>query len=228
MVKIDRYYWVNLDRSIHRRAMMEEQFKKFRHLNGNAVRVSAVDGSTLNVNTKVFNYEGIDYELSYYGLGSLLKQKQDFPGYELTYGALGFWLTHLNIFRTSVKTNQTYLVLDDDLIICSKFDDTVDGVLRELPDDFDFCYLSTLTPRSLRWWEGVNYSKHLEIPKGGIFGPNGYIVSPKGAKKLLDNLKVIDRQLDSALWQLQGTINFYKSKDNIVNTNSDLKSEIQK
>jgi GR25 family glycosyltransferase involved in LPS biosynthesis len=215
-MKINKYFYVNVDDKMDRKIFMESQILKSKILTDNIVRYSAVDGKKIDLGN-------IPYDITPNAINDLHKTKHDFPGLQLTIGALGFWYTHISILKMSIDLNETLLILDDDVYIKDSFDLDLNDVLSELPEDFDFCYLSRLNLDNQK----KQYSKHLHIPIAHIFGPNGYIVSPNGSKKILNHIFPISCQMDTRLIEIQKYINFYASNDNLVYWNSNIESTIQ-
>jgi GR25 family glycosyltransferase involved in LPS biosynthesis len=215
-MKIDKYFYVNMDDQTERKSFMENQILKSKILTDNITRYPAIDGRKIDLNN-------ISYSITRNAINDLHKSKHDYPGLQLTIGALGFWYTHISILKMSIDLNETLLILDDDVYIKNSFDTDLDNVLSELPEDFDFCYLSRLNIDNQK----KQYSKHLHIPIAHIFGPNGYIVSPNGSKKILNHIFPISCQMDTRLIEIQEHINFYASNDNLVYWNNNIKSTIQ-
>ena len=79
------------------------------------------------------------------------------------------------------------LIMEDDAILVDGFVDRLREVLRELPRDFHFCSLGYSRPRSA---PVVPCSSHVGIPSM-LWYLTGYLVSPGGAKYLLDSLPVV-------------------------------------
>ena len=150
---------------------------------------------------------------------------KELGGLVMTYGALGYWVTICDLFNLAIENNQTYFVMDDDQIINNNFDALLEKVLNELPEDFDFCYTSTLTPQSM--YEVEPYSENLHKPKTALWGPNSFIVSPKGAKNILDKILPIKYQIDTQLYLLINRVNYYFSNVNLTTYNPTLQSTIQ-
>ena len=205
-LNIDEYFFVNLDRRKDRLAFITNQISKSKILTEKIKKWTAVDGRDVNPNwmpRKMLTKKAYEDILS------------DFPttwGLSVTPGALGFYLTHTKIFEYALSENKIIFIMDDDVDVSLNFDTEINEILNELPDTFDFCYLGYFdTPH-----EKIHYSKKLFIPRGQFCGPHGYILSPKGAKKLLDLIFPIDIQLDSKLYTIQGDIEYYAAYDRLT------------
>jgi len=205
-INIDEYFFVNLDRRKDRLAFITNEIYKSKILKENIKKWTAVDGRSVNpdwIPRKILTKKAYEDILS------------DFPtswGLSLTPGALGFYLTHTKIFEYALSENKNIFVMDDDVDVNLNFDIEINEILNELPNTFDFCYLGYFdTP-----YEKIPYSKKLFIPRGQFCGPHGYILSPKGAKKLLDLIFPMDIQLDSKLYMIQQDIEYYAAYDRLA------------
>lgn len=215
-MKIDKFFYVNMDSQTDRKTFMENEILKSEVLKNNIERLSAVDGSKIDLND-------IPYPITKESLSDIHKTNHIYVGLQMTLGALGFWYTHVSIFNMSIENNETILILDDDVYIKNNFDSMLETVLNELPESFDFCYLSRLNLDNRK----EHYSKHLHKPIAHIFGPNGYIVTPKGSKNILNNIFPISCQMDTRLIEIQDKVEFYSVNDNLVYRNNNIKSTIQ-
>jgi len=214
---IDEYFLVNLDRRKDRLEFISEEIKKSKLLSDRIKKWTAVDGREVNpgwipyslINKK--SYEDI------------VSGKPVVSGLSMTPGALGFYLTHTKLFEYSVEHNKTIYVMDDDVDINPKFDQDIKEILQELPNSFDFCYLGYYDTV----YEKIPFSKKLFVPKGQFCGPHGYVVSPKGAKKILELIYPIDIQLDSKLYMLQDKVEYYAAHEKLVRYIDNLYTDIQ-
>ena len=219
-MKIDKFYYINLDGDTIREDLLLKEIKKSEILSNNIQRISAINGKQLDL----FN---LKYELTEEAFMDITTNSRikELGGLVMTYGALGYWVTICDLFNLAIENNQTYFVMDDDQIINNNFDALLEKVLNELPEDFDFCYTSTLTPQSM--YEVEPYSENLHKPKTALWGPNSFIVSPKGDKNILDKILPIKYQIDTQLYLLINRVNYYVSNVNLTTYNPTLQSTIQ-
>lgn len=219
-MEINKFFYINLDGDKEREDLLLKEISKSKILSTNIERISAVNGKKLNLTN-------LPYELTEEAYNDITTNSRikELGGLVMTYGGLGYWVTFCDLLNLSIKNNETYFVMDDDQIVNSNFDLMLENVLNELPDDFDFCYTSTLTPQSM--YELEAYSDNLHKPKTAIWGPNSFIVSPNGAKNILDKILPIKYQNDTQLHLLIGRINYYVSNTNLTTYNPNLKSTIQ-
>lgn len=219
-MKIDKYFYINVEGEIKREELLLKEISKSKILSKNIQKISGVNGKLLKLSE-------IKYVLTYEAYIDITtnSRAKEFPGFVMTYGALGYWITICDIFESAIKNNETYFVMDDDQIVNDDFDILLEHVINELPKDFDFCYTSTLTPQYM--YELEPYTSNLHIPKTALWGPNSFIISPNGAKNILDKIMPIQHQIDTHLHRLINIVNYYVTNVNLTTYNPTLKSTIQ-
>ena len=125
-----------------------------------------------------------------------------FTAIEHNNGRVGCALSHIELWKKCIDNNM--MVFEDDTIFKINYNKNIEIILNNLPDDFDIVYL--------------NSSKDIVInPYNNLFskirakctGTWNYILSPKGAKKLLDFITPYNksRQIDT---QMSGLIHKHK------------------
>lgn len=219
-MKIDKFFYINLDGDTKREELLLKEISKSETLTKHIQRISAVNGKQLDLSN--LKYELTDEAYKDITTNNRIKE---LGGLVMTYGALGYWVTICDLFNMSIENNETYFVMDDDQIVNTDFDVLLKNVLNELPEDFDFCYTSTLTPQNMYKLE--SYSDNLHKPKTALWGPNSFIVSPKGAKNILEKILPIKYQIDTQLYLLINRVDFYVSNINLTVYNPTLESTIQ-
>ena len=219
-MKIDKFFYINLDGDVRREELLLKEISKSKILSNNIRRISAVNGKQLDLSK-------IKYELTEEAYNDITTNSRikELGGLVMTYGALGYWVTICDLFNLAIENNETYFVMDDDQIVSDNFDMLLENILKELPEDFDFCYTSTLTPQNM--YELEPYSNNLHKPKTALWGPNSFIVSPNGAKNILDKILPIKYQIDTQLYLLINRVNYYVSNVNLTRYNPTLESTIQ-
>ena len=99
-------------------------------------------------------------------------------------GVIGCSLSHLNIWLNFVTSHQNNLiVLEDDIDLTNNFKVKIALLLNNLPEDYDICYLQlrdNLDPSFKR--KTINKYLRNGSPQ---YGTVGYIISRKGANKLI-------------------------------------------
>ncbi len=144
-------------------------------------------------------------------------------GLSLTQGGLGVLLTYKKLFEKISELDSPAITFEDDTHIKDNFDYYLEKVLTELPDDFDLCYLGYGEIKI----ETEKYSDHLSKPKGIVTCLPSLLISPKGAKNLLEILKNIDNQIDTAIYTKGKHLNLFVSNEKIVSVKNEFKTDIQ-
>lgn len=216
-INIDDYFFVNLDRRQDRLDFICKQIKKSNLLNEKIKKWTGIDGRNVNpdwIPSSILTKRAYDDITS--GLPVV-------RGLSVTPGGLGFYLTHTKLFEYSAENNRVLFVMDDDINVNENFDQELHEILNELPETFDFCYLGYYdTP-----YEKIPYSSKLFKPRGQFCGPHGYIISPKGAKKLLSLIYPIDIQLDSKLYTIQNQVEYYAAYERLATYMDEYPTDIQ-
>lgn len=111
-------------------------------------------------------------------------------------------ITHMQIWELAVKNKNRYtMIFEDDVVLNKNFNKYFDTCLKNVPDDFDVLYLgamaayeNNLCSAFISLFCGVlpgNYTDvndYIKIPHVAV-GAHAYIVSLKGAERLLALLK---------------------------------------
>lgn len=190
MDNIDKIYYINLDRRTDR----NEHLKKITKGMHNVQRVSAVDGKTLDldkINKNIITGKGINdakYNKSLYS--------------PLTRGAIGCALSHRKIWLEIIKNKiQTALILEDDIRFDPNFDHKLNLYKKTWPKDYDIVFLG-YHPASIKY---INKNAFEESDGDyfalatHVYGLFGYIISYKGAEKLL-KIFPLDMQIDTDIF----------------------------
>ena len=139
--------------------------------------------------------------------------------HSLTRGGLGCFLSHSNLAKQllSDTTNDAYLIFEDDTTILPFTYNKITDALNNLPDDWDMVLFYTIRAVGRK---SNNYFNKLK----SFWGMNCYIINKKGAKKIIDEVKLnkIDGQIDCYLSRMiqQDKLNVYSSKIHYVSCNS--------
>jgi len=116
----------------------------------------------------------------------------------LTWGGIGCAMSHIQLWEQVARTNKSTLILEDDVFLSKRFHQRVD-LLNVSPDDFSILYLGAppFTYASSKPHGMTNYLRRVFDHNYGTFG---YVVSPKGARLLLQmKLLPLQYQIDSYL-----------------------------
>ena len=116
-------------------------------------------------------------------------------------GQLGCFLSHFQLWKYIIKSNlDLAIILEDDVKIYNNFNKIIDTVYENLPVKFDYVHLFIHPDKqNIQYLEGKDGDI---IPAEDNFGTVAYIVSLRGAKrlvKLTELLKIqapVDRQIN--------------------------------
>jgi glycosyl transferase family 25 len=151
------------------------------------------------------------------------KTRQRIHHYDLTRGAVGCYLSHLAIYKKLINSNLNYtIVFEDDSIMASDFYQRLINGLLVIPNDWDILLLGVMC---LKCDVEENY-----IKINRFWGTHGYLVSKKGATKLVEYLdKPISKQIDADISLLikRGVITVYGINPIIVAQDPAFGSDIQ-
>ena len=115
--KIDKIYYINLDRRPDRN---EHFIKQANKLNLNVIRFKAIDG---------LEYEFSDEEINMF-------KKSDFINTEAEKKIMGNQLSHFYILNEMIKNNYEYiLIFQDDVILRDDFNEQINNLMNNIPDD---------------------------------------------------------------------------------------------
>lgn len=152
--------------------------------------------------------------------------------HDLTSGAVGCFLSHLNIYQYIVNHNLDYsfIMEDDTKPTIYNYKQYIRHVSKHIPEDADVVLLHYILPQVNKYnIITVNTALSKVQPnKFQFWCLDSYIITKKGAKKILDNFNKITMQIDSFLTKLhrEGKINIYITNKQYT-TQSDNKTDIQ-
>ena len=145
---------------------------------------------------------------------------------------IGIWMSHYSLWQHIVKNNETnVLIMEDDAYPADDFNSRLPTLLEKIPKDFDMLYFGCIGSCDEQYnnfikffFGGSNknvYDQNNNDEMKEIIRPyfplalHGYMVSNKGAKKLLNNekFKKISYHIDFALPVL--IFNDFKSNFNV-------------
>jgi len=190
---IDDCYVINLDRRADR---METLYKNSPNLAGRIERFSAVEGRKLTLTPAI----------------ARLFRPHDFKWKK---AVMGCALSHLGLWNQLANEREEidrYLILEDDVKLSPEWEARWNAALPSLPADFDIIYLGGILPPNRAGFEQVKQrvNQHFSrVAENSCFGQNppnryfhwcayAYVLSKKGAKKVLEILKARDGYWTSA------------------------------
>lgn len=225
MVNIDNLYvfCISLNERDDRRERINNNFEFF-----NIIFFEAIDTRK----EKWKKYKNLIEEKSYQKL--ILNNEHNTREYhhDLTSGAVGCFLSHLNVYQYIINHKLEYsLILEDDTKpTIYNYKQYLHHISAYIPEDADIILLHYILPRVSKCdIHTINTAiSKVEPGKFQFWCLDSYIITRKGAKKILDNFKKITMQIDSFLAKLyrEGKINIYITNKQYT-TQSDNKTDIQ-
>ena len=199
----------------------KELIKKVSNYGLNAILLKGVNGKKLSV-------DEINENTSHYY--SILGPRS----------AIGIGMSHINAWKQFLQTNkENCIILEDDALFEDNFMEKLTIGLNNTPDDYDMLYIGCFgcqskynyhtIIRSRMIYEEVN--DYISIP-GVVNATHGYIISRKGAEKLIKYLdKNIYNHIDGCIndlyfkklltiYVLKKRIVYQSSTDTLVSTNT--------
>jgi GR25 family glycosyltransferase involved in LPS biosynthesis len=188
-----KLYYINLDKNEDRNNNIKNLISKFGFIN--SFRLSAISTKTqdeINTYKKYITNEAYD-KLQ---INNIKKSRDNH--YELSNGAVGCYLSHMEIYKDMIKNNIPYaIILEDDCVINNTKEQFWEKVSKiNIPNDTDICLM-----------HGIIYdnslTKNENINKVDFFlCLHFYVVTLEGAKKLVNSLLPIEMQIDSKISRL--------------------------
>ena len=180
-------YCINLDKRKDRWVKFSEQpaIKEMTQLK----RFSAVDGSKINI----FDNELISTKTVYNITNKTRRSHTEIDAV----GAIGASISHATVWKEFLDTNKEYcIIFEDDIIVPVNFKDmirTASESLRDLKDEFHVWLIHY----------GIFVNNTYKVVQGDwltptkFFGMGCYILSRKGAEKLLQSAYPIEMHIDA-------------------------------
>lgn len=181
-------YYINLDRRPDRNQKFINDIKDT-IFKDNYQRFSAVDGKQIAKNNVYFNrYHRFD-----------LQHKS---------GWIGCAESHIALWKICVEKNRHMLIFEDDPVFKPGYNKNMKIALTHLPKEYDIVYFHVNNKV-----EHIPYSNYFDKIIKHNYSTTNYIVSPRGAKKLLEHLSPYkpSNQIDILITKIteQGWISAY-------------------
>ena len=169
---------------------------------------------------KVFEYKNFIHRKSWKQLEETNQLKQRNYHHNLTNGAVGCFLSHIEILKHIVKNKIPYsLILEDDSEpTILNIQTYLDYIQKKIPANCDVLFLNYLSIKFTNENSNLIQNEFIE-PKNRntfkLFCTDSLIISYDGAKKILKNFDKITIQYDAFLCKLyrEGKITIYLVKD---------------
>jgi len=211
-----KHYWINLNKCSERKTFMENQFNK---LNINNVRVSAITPD--------------DFD-------NILEQKRPltckFKGCDSCEYEFACISSHIKALRCAIEdsNDEWFLIMEDDMTIPFNID--YHSLIKDAPEDSEIIQLHILYgPTVKTLYNELLLKKNIRFIKWQYLLPSAgmYIISRKGAEKLINKFYVNDKyDFSSCEYQivadvaLYSTINTYSTTIPYAYPNIDMGSTI--
>ena len=193
-----KIFYINLAHRTDRRDNVIKELDRFK-LNKQTERFNAVYGKNLDIEnipdciiSKKGKKDALDNNLRVY--------------VPLTKGGIGVALSHMALYKKIIEENLDYaLILEDDITLVEDFVEQFNTIVYHCPKDLDMLFLGYHNS-SIKY---ITKDLNEYICKSNkVFGLFGYIVSNKGAQKLL-SIFPITEQIDSEISNNMSIFNCY-------------------
>ena len=203
-------YVINLERRNDRLENFINQFDKSDLRNQNLIRHKGIDGAKLNMEKILLS--GLLSDRARREYDDLIRTKQRKYHHQLSIGAIGCYLSHVQIWETTILKNHAYsIILEDDFPIPINLSEEIDNLLHLIPKDWDIILLHhcLIGSTEKNGYRKVNRFQSLAA----------YMISKKGAQKIFKSGLVfpMSRQIDAFLSEMSDMrfINIYSSFNSI-------------
>lgn len=217
----DKIYYINLEEDKHKKTYFEKEITKSSFLSSTCKRYDAVIGRYLDIRL-VPNSIITDKAKN-----DIIAKKQKTYGISLTYGSLACALSHHLIYQECQNAHKPFLVLEDDIIIDENFDSDLLQIMKHAVNSgmqYDILYLGC---NEIPGFHKKIIDDILSKPMGLITGTYGYILSNSGAKKLLNTIFPLYKQIDSCISDHRDKFDLLCSTKKIVHVKTDFGSKTQ-
>lgn len=216
---VSKSYLINLDRRKDRLENFERNVKEKGLIFSNFERFPAIDAKTLS-DQYINSIIDPSARKSVFG-------KREYHEELNGKGSVGCYLSHITLWDIALSTNQTILIMEDDI-------NFVDGIMEKLQEISSFLPQSSSGELIL-----FNYQFNTKPEKINeyifkvkhFFGLGFYIITPEFVKKMQQFLFPLKYQIDSVLSFLSPFVNIYAVSDKngnpLVYQNSAFTSDAQ-
>lgn len=215
----NKIYFINLNKDINKKLYFMQQISNTIFKN-QCQQFIGVDGSVLDMRIAPKNL------ITESAVSDIVCGYQKVYGVSLTYGSFGCALSHYLIYQECAEQEKPYLIFEDDIIVNSVFNE---GMIKlqehttKIPYDMIYIGYNKLSSLSLSQYDDV-----LSKPSGLLTGLYGYIVSPQGARKLLNTIFPLNKQIDSSISDNMNKINVFCVTNPLVDVNTSFGSKTQR
>jgi GR25 family glycosyltransferase involved in LPS biosynthesis len=215
----EKIYFINLDEDENKKNFFYQQINKT-ILKDKCLRFPAINGKSIDINT-------IDNSIiSDYGRQCITSKRQKIFGISLTYGSLACALSHKKIWEECSIAQKPFLIFEDDIVPIKNFNLLFKKVINILFTlDYDLLYLGY---NEIPGFKKQDVNHVISKPSGLITGNYAYILSPKGAQKLLSTIFPLNKQFDSSISDNISSFKLFCSKTKLISANLSFGSKTQR
>ena len=139
----------------------------------------------------------------------------------MTRGMIGCYLSHCHLWLDLLdsKTNETMLILEDDIKLCDDFYTKLKTSLDNLPEDWDILLIGR---RIIEPEKTIKINEHIGKLNSLYYGTHGYFINSKTVEKIKDITKLdsMDSPFDIKMSLLKDRINIYLTNEELVTSHS--------
>ena len=138
-------------------------------------------------------------------------------------GAIGCFLAHRGLMRHIAKNadkSEGTLILEDDVTIPPDFNEKLQRVIEELPNNWDIIYLDKVNPKAEKVTEHLHKFQK-QMTTANNWGNWAYIVRHKSLKKILPLLEFMVDPVDIQLHKFADKLNIYLTVPSLITLNKE-------
>jgi GR25 family glycosyltransferase involved in LPS biosynthesis len=225
MIDLSSYFhkvsYINLEEDIQKKKYFEKEIQKSSFLSNNCRRYDAVIGKYIDIRLIP------DSIITTKAKNDIIEKKQKTYGISLTYGSLACALSHHLIYQECKNHHKPFCIFEDDIIIDDNFDKNLNSLIVEISNNnyaYDIIYLGY---NEIPGFQKKIINNVVSEPRGLITGLYGYILSNRGAQKLLDNVFPLYKQIDSCISDHRDKFDLLCATNKFVHVRTDFGSKTQ-
>lgn len=162
---------------------------------------NAIDCNTTQIEEWFKNHPEIKVEFVPYLTKQVLNIEVSYPCMWIRRGLIAYILSTIELWEYMIKNNiPNMIIMQDDLILYSEFENDIEKLLNELPPDFEFINLFTHSKFIERLDKSPKIADKNYKKLSTTWGVDvAYCISLSGAKKLLKKFQTIYNPIDIQL-----------------------------
>ena len=201
----DKIYVINLDKRLDRREQFTNSVKTSDISKIDYEWFKAVDGSKIDIN-KIYLTPKAKKELNLIEIRGYRTKH-----YQLTKGAIGCYLSHVNLWNEIKKNNiKNTLIFEDDVNLPNNINQLINNEIKHIPSDWDIILLGHIILK------GKKYKNYYKVERFWLL--HSYIINIGAVNKILNSntLFPMSQQIDSYLSEISDYLNIYGIVNNKI------------